>query len=123
ATDRYGASVTTSFDVTVTPSNQAPIASDGTLAVNADAPTGGVLQGSDPDVGDTFNFAIVSQPTLGTVTLTDADTGAYTFDPDGDFDHLADGETEVVTFTYKVTDNHSLDSLVKTITVTVTGVA
>src|SRR5690606_26627528 len=34
---------------------------------------------------------------------------------------LADGETRVVSFTYKATDSHGADSDVKTVTITLTG--
>lgn len=47
--------------------------------------------------------------------------GSVTFDPDGDFDHLARDETTTASFTYRVTDSTGLHDDA-TATITVTGV-
>src|SRR5262249_44236381 len=54
--------------------------------------------------------------------LTFNGNGTYTFDPNGEFEHLAVGDSEDVTFTYHATDNGDADSGVQTVTITVTGV-
>ena len=47
--------------------------------------------------------------------------GSYTFDPGGDFQDLALGETRVVSFVFEVEDNNGATSQ-NTVTITVTGV-
>ena len=62
--------------------------------------------------------AIDTQPTAGIVST---DGTNITFDPDGQFEHLLPGETEIVTFTYTIEDSDGGSSTVGG-TVTVTGV-
>ena len=57
--------------------------------------------------------------TLGLVTLN-AD-GTFSYDPNGQFDHLDDGDTATDTFTYTVTDGVTT-SAAATVTITITGV-
>ncbi|MDF1877873.1 VCBS domain-containing protein [Sulfurimonas sp. SAG-AH-194-L11] len=85
----------------------------------------GDLEVTDVDTNDAHTFT-VSTPIAATnpvanlaVTITDAETGAYTVE--GDFDYLAVGETETVTFSYIATDSEGSASDAKTVTLTVTG--
>jgi VCBS repeat-containing protein len=121
ASDRYGATVTSTFTVTVT-GNAAPVAADGTLTANEDTPATGTLNATDVDAGNTLTFTLESQPSKGAVVLNNTANGNYTFSPGLQFHHLAAGETEQVTFTFKATDNLGVSSLIKTVTVTVTGI-
>ena len=57
--------------------------------------------------------------TLGSVTNNP--NGTFTYNPNGAFESLALGETAQDTFTYIVHDNHSGNSVVKTVTVTIAG--
>lgn len=72
---------------------------------------------TDPDGNDTLTVLSVEQPARGSVSLTG--TGVR-FDPGTDFDSLAVGESEDVTFTYTVI-NQDGATATQTITVTVTG--
>ena len=98
---------------TVTPAHRPPVATGGQLTVAEDTPASGTLAASDPD-GDALTFTIVTNGTLGTATLDDPVTGAYTYTPNPN----ANGSD---TFTFKA-DDGVLDSNEATITVTVTPV-
>jgi len=108
--------------ITVTGSNDAPIASAATVTRDAaeDGLSTGTLPGSDADVGDTLTFAIASQPAQGTLTITNAATGAWSFNPGTAFQGLAAGESTILSFVYSVTDNHGA-TVQKTAELRVTG--
>jgi large repetitive protein len=83
------------------------------------------FDGDDIDSDNEQNDLIYSIVTLlgtneGSVIVnTD---GTFTYDPDGDFEYLAEDETATVSFTYKATDDHGSTSNVSTVSITVTGV-
>jgi hypothetical protein len=60
--------------------NTAPVAVDGAINVAIDTPYNGNLSASDAD-GDAMTFTIAANPTMGSVTITDAATGAFTYTP------------------------------------------
>jgi MYXO-CTERM domain-containing protein len=64
--------------------NDAPVASDADETIDEDTDLSSTLSAADSD-GDTLTYSIVTQPTNGTVMITDASTGAYTYSPDADF--------------------------------------
>jgi hypothetical protein len=94
--------------------NTAPGATDGSLTVDEDTPATGTLSASDAD-GDALTYSIVTNGTLGTASITDQTTGAYTYTPNQD----ANGSDS---FTFKVNDG-TQDSNVATIMVTITVTA
>lgn len=67
---------------------------------------------------------LVTGPTAGVLTFNagvdGSPDGTYSFDPAGDFDWLAEGESTTVSFTYEVTDADG-DTDQATVTLTVTG--
>lgn len=94
--------------------NDAPRAADaGPLSTPEDQALLGNLSGSDPD-GDTITYVLVSQPASGTVTLTDAATGSFTYTPRAD---LSGSDS----FTFKVRDGE-LESAPATVALTITPV-
>jgi VCBS repeat-containing protein len=100
--------------ITIDPVNDAPVADAGSLTTNEDTATTGTLVATDVDgpaltyvLGDTANAH-------GTVTLTDATTGAFEYTPDANYNGTA-------SFTFQATDGQ-LDSNVATVTITVTPV-
>ena len=117
ADDGEGGTVTDTFDLTVT--NPAPIAQDDAVTGDEDTISTGDLfadNGSgvdaDPD-GDTFVVSEVNGVPANVGTPTTGDTGGqftinpdgtYSFDPSGDFDDLAIGETRDTTITYTIDD-------------------
>ena len=105
--------------------NQAPDAVDDGFSTGEDSAlliTGASLlsNDTDPDVGDVLSIASIDDSaTLGTVT--DNGDGTYTYDPNGQFESLAVGESATDTFAYTVSDgNGGTDTA--TVTITVNGV-
>ena len=99
----------------------APVAFDDALGVGEDTGDAAVdLVGNDTDQeGDDLYVASVDDAgTSGVVTVTN---GHVSYDPDGQFEALAEGATTTDTFTYKAGDG-SLESNTATVTVTITGV-
>jgi subtilase family serine protease len=91
-------------------SNIAPVAADGSFSTDQEVDFSGMLSASDAE-GDPLTYAIVDNGTLGTATITDNSTGAFTYSPKL-------GQTGTDTFTFVVNDGQ-LDSNVATVTVTI----
>ena len=116
-TDPNGAvSNSTTLTITVTGTNDAPVANDDTLLATEDTPviyTAAQLLGNDTDVDlDTLTIASVTSGSGGTAVLNG--DGTVTFTPNANFNGTAD-------FTYTVTDG-SLTSNTATVTVSVAPV-
>lgn len=126
ATDQHSATSNTgTVTVVITGTdNTAPIAEDVKLAAVEDGPAvGAAFIGDDADKDDdptTLSFLITEQPDEG--AATNNKDGTFTFDPGGDFQDLAEGETREVTFKYRAVDSHNDVSQPATVTVTVTGI-
>jgi len=110
ANDGTEDSIVKTVTLNISSINDPPAANDGTLTTNENASKNGTLSGSDVD-GDTISYSIVSQGTKGTVSLTDASTGAYTYTPNPNV-------FGTDSFTFKVNDG-IMDSNIGTIVVTV----
>jgi hypothetical protein len=94
--------------ITIAASN--PTANAGSLTTVQDQSAGGTLSGSDPE-GDPLTFSIVANGALGSATITDPATGAFTYAPHS-------GAVGRDSFTFKVSDGTS-DSNVATMSVTI----
>ena len=107
--------------ITVNGTNDAPVAYADSQTTDENA----VLQGQVPvatDVdGSVASYQLASNVAAGKGTLAFNADGSYTFTPGSDFDHLAAGQSETVTFTYQAKDNDSALSDPQTVTITVTG--
>jgi hypothetical protein len=90
--------------------NHAPKAANVALTTTAGAAKSGQLKATDQD-RDTLTYSIVKKPGHGTVKITDANKGTFTYTPSSGF-------TGTDSFTYKANDG-SLDSNTATVTVTV----
>ncbi|MEM7455250.1 MAG: Ig-like domain-containing protein [Planctomycetota bacterium] len=128
ATDDSGASISTTFTWTIT--NPGPIASDDVDSTIQGATTSGsvLTNDNDPD-GDTITVnavngsaANVSASVGGTSggIFTIATDGSYSFNPNGDFDSLAFGESATTAISYTITDSEG-GTDTATLTVTVNG--
>ena len=78
--DGLADSNTATVDITINPINDAPVAETGALALDEDTLSGGTLIASDVD-DVSVTYTLVSNGSKGTVTITDAATGAYTYSP------------------------------------------
>ena len=118
ANDGQGGTSQNDVTVTVTGTNDGPIAEAGTLNASEDGSTvNGSLSASDVD-GDTLTYSLVSGPAEGSVTVN-AD-GSYSFDPGAGFQDLGVGQSRDVSFTYEASDGQG-GTAQNDITVTVTG--
>jgi VCBS repeat-containing protein len=103
--------------------NTAPVADDvQAVAVEDGKPVTVAFNGSDADLDgsvNTLSYQFLSLPGEGTVTNNG--NGTFTFNPGRAFQDLGIGETRQVSFTYKVTDQHGVDSAAGTIIITVNG--
>ncbi|MFN8709852.1 MAG: beta strand repeat-containing protein, partial [Planctomyces sp.] len=117
--DGHGGEVTKTVTITITGENDAPVVHDVIAAISEDGPSVGLYADfTDVDTTDTHTFTIDSSGTLGSVTNNN--DGTFTYDPNGAFESLADGETTTDSFTYTVNDGHG-GEVTKTVTVTITG--
>ncbi len=119
ANDGYDNSNTATLTITVTGSNDAPVAVVGSAAATegGSAVSGNVVA-NDIDDNHQLTYAVVGTTPSG---LTFNSDGSYRFDPtNGAYDHLAAGATQEVTARFKANDGLA-DSLTSTLTITVTG--
>ncbi|MCP4022076.1 MAG: tandem-95 repeat protein, partial [Desulfobacteraceae bacterium] len=121
--DGNGGTDSATVTITVTGVNEDPTANDDGDSTDEDTSvtTGNVLlNDTDPDTSDTPSVASID--TTGTKgSVTDNTDGTFDYDPNGQFEYLADGENTTDTFTYTVSDgNGGTDSA--TVTITITGV-
>ena len=123
ADDQNGGTVTQTFVWVV--NNPAPVAVDDSYGAFEDAGpavVGNAVTDNDTDVDNDTLTAVVQSGVAGSSggLFAIAANGAVTFNPNGDFEDLAVGETRTTTFVYVVTDaDGATDSA--TVTVTVTG--
>jgi VCBS repeat-containing protein len=108
--------------VTITGTNDAPVATDDAQGTTENA----VLNSSVPvptDVDGTIdpNGYLIGGTNVAEGSLTFNADGTYSFDPGTDFDDLDLAATRDVNFTYTALDNNGLPSAEQTITITVTG--
>jgi|GEM_PF-2875461 len=108
-TDSNEATVT----INVGADNDVPVAQDDTASTQEDVTLTGTLSATDADL-DALTYSIVTQPTNGTVMITDATTGDYAYTPNADYNGTD-------SFTFKANDGLA-DSNTATITITVTPV-
>ncbi|MBP6783526.1 MAG: tandem-95 repeat protein, partial [Verrucomicrobiales bacterium] len=115
--DGNGGTATATATVTVNGIEDATVTAPDAAVTNEDTPvTIDVLANdTDPDTSDIpLTITSVTQPALGTVVNNGSNV---TFNPGGDFQNLAVGETATVTFTY-TTDTGATEN----VTVTINGV-
>ncbi len=129
ATDTFGYTIedgdggidTATVSVEVVGVNDAPIAENDATSTAEDTPVTIAVLGNDSDAeGDPRAITGLDDAgTLGRVTLNG--DGTVTYDPDGQFDALADGETATDTFGYTISDGNG-GTDVATVSVTINGV-
>jgi hypothetical protein len=110
--DGQGGTATGKVTVTVSPVNDPPVASHGTLTTKEGTAASGLLRASDID-GDTLTYSLVANGHKGTATLTKAATGAYTYTPHPN-------ATGTDTFTFQARDGMT-NSNIATVTITISS--
>jgi VCBS repeat-containing protein len=103
--DGHGGTATQVVSVTLTGTNDAPVAIPITASGNPASTAMLLLANSiDPDLTDTATYTV---NTLGTIGLVTNDgNGIFTYNPNGQFATLAPGQTATDSFTYTVDDGH-----------------
>ena len=121
--DDDGASSASTATITVNGVNDAPVANPDSDATGENAAISVDVLANDTDVDDAPAALSLDDATLvpggsgGTVSV---DGGEVLFDPGTDFDHLANGESEVVTINYTMSDDGG-ESATSTLSITVAG--
>ncbi|MGB0467505.1 MAG: tandem-95 repeat protein [Pontibacterium sp.] len=124
ATDEQGSqSNIAQATVTVTGANDAPVVSAVNLVAHEE---GGAVQGrfsgSDADNSAQLTYSLVEALTADQGTVTLNTDGSFDYDPGANFQDLAEGETQDISFSYRATDEQGAQSNSSQVTVTVTGV-
>jgi VCBS repeat-containing protein len=118
--DVHGATVAQTETITITGTNDGPVAvADVAAGTENQTLTIDVL-GNDTDVDDGHVFTLNSgsaPDNKGSVSVVDK---KLVFNPGTDFDHLAKDATETVTLSYEMQDEHGAKST-STVVVTITG--
>src|SRR5205823_1853552 len=100
--------------ITVTAVDDAPVAQDGTLTTAEDTPASGRPVATDVDTVSLTYSLVSTAGAHGTVAITNANAGAYSYTPAANYNGPA-------SFTFKANDG-SLDSNTATILITVAAV-
>ncbi|MFN6051139.1 MAG: Ig-like domain-containing protein, partial [Planctomycetia bacterium] len=103
-------SAAATISVNITPVNDVPVANAQSITPTEDTTYTGTLIGSDVE-GSSLTYVVVTQGGKGTVTITNASTGAFTYIPN-------QNATGVDSFTFKVNDG-TVDSAAATISVNI----
>ncbi|RCU43706.1 PKD domain-containing protein [Haloplanus salinus] len=139
ATDDVGNTNTQTVTVGVTDVDEPPTAPDDSSQSTDEDTTVSVADGdsadllvlaSDPDAGDTLSLDTVDGSSFSDgnpvtldsgATVTVESDGGWTYDPNGQYESLASGDSTTDTFTYTVADSDD-DTAQGTVTVSITGV-
>ncbi|MDV3457701.1 Ig-like domain-containing protein [Sphingomonas sp. HF-S4] len=119
-TDQFGATSASTVSVTVTGTNDGPIANPDTATTteNATVVINVLANDTDPDTGATLTVTTASAPSgQGSAAVVG---NQVQFTPGSDFDYLAVGESTVVTLNYSITDDQGATAS-STVAVTITG--
>ncbi|MDF1726467.1 MAG: VCBS domain-containing protein [Sulfitobacter sp.] len=123
--DGNGGGTTRDSVIELVGTNDAPTLSTATLNADensTDTTLDLTLLGDDVDSdddGESLTYSIVSGPEEGTVSIEE---GVLSFDANGDFEDLGEGETRTVTVDLLATDSHSATSEIVPFSIVVTGV-
>jgi len=111
--DQAGGSDTSTVTITVAAINDAPVADDATETVAEDGTLTSAVTGSDVE-SEPITFAIATGPSNGTITAFNSSTGAYTYEPNLNFNGSD-------SFTFTANDG-SVTGAPGTVAITVTAV-
>jgi len=120
-TDDQGATSSSTLTLTITGTNDAPVAQAGSATTGENTVLNGQVPAASDVDGTIASYQLATDVGTGNGTLTFNPNGSYTFDPGHDFDSLPAGVSRDVTFTYQAKDDSGALSDPQTITITVTG--
>ncbi|WP_189439027.1 VCBS domain-containing protein, partial [Pseudovibrio japonicus] len=115
--DGNGGIATQPVTVTIVGTNDAPIVSD--IAATTSEDDSVLIEPAyiDPDASDAATITFDASATTGEVSFVD---GKFQYNPNGQFEQLAVGESATDSFTYTVSDG-TAEPVTRTVTVTITG--
>ncbi|SDD06044.1 Calx-beta domain-containing protein [Pedobacter soli] len=116
--DGKGGTTTVTINVTVSPTNAAPVVTAPALSTNEDTPANGTITATDAD-GDPLTFTVTTPPAHGTVVVNPDGTYSYTPAPNYNGTDtftvtVSDGKGGTTTVTISVTINAVNDAPVAT---------
>ncbi|UQR67991.1 Ig-like domain-containing protein [Bradyrhizobium sp. C-145] len=120
ATDGIGSSGFATVSVTITGTNDGPVAVADTASGSENQALTIDVLANDTDVDDGHVFTLLSASAPSNQGSASVASNKLVFDPGTDFDHLAEGATATVTLNYTMQDEHGAQSS-STVTVTITG--
>lgn len=109
-TDVGGLTTTGTATVNITNINEPPVSSNLSLSITNGHTVSGTLSATDPE-SDAIQYEIVSNPSNGSVTLDNANTGAFTY--------TSAGGVNQSSFTYKAKDPSGSNTFGNTATVNI----
>ena len=118
--DEFGAQSSSTVDVTITGTNDAPVAVADVAAGTENQTLDIDVLANDTDVDDGHVFTLVSAGAPTNKGAASVVANQVHFVPGTDFDHLAQGATEHVTLSYTMQDEFGAQSS-STVDVTITG--
>ncbi len=99
--------------------NQSPVAVDDSASTNEDTATTIDVLANDTDANDD-TLTVTGFDTTGTIgTVTDNGDGTFSYDPNGQFEALNNGQSATDSFTYTISDGSQ--TATATVTVTING--
>ncbi|MGR5220543.1 VCBS domain-containing protein [Vibrio parahaemolyticus] len=109
ATDKFGAEVTQTVDVTVTGSNDQPTLSgsaSGSVSDSLGSTAAGKVTVSDVDLGDTHTFSVKQDSNFGTFTVDNNGNWKFVVDENNaEMNALAKGQTKTIQVSVVATDS------------------
>ncbi len=123
--DGNGGTDTATVTITINGANDTPNAIDDTNSTSEDgvltvAAAGVLANDTDSDAGDTLTVISFDALSSNGATVTVNPDGSYSYDPNGQIDALAVGESTIDTFTYTIGDgNGGTDTA--TVVITING--
>src|SRR5207253_403958 len=119
-TDEHGAPASSTVVVTITGTNDAPLAVDDVAAGTENQTLTIDVLANDTDVDDGHLFTLISASAPASKGTASVVGNQLVFNPGADFDHLAQGVVEHVTLSYQMQDQYGALST-SSVDVTITG--
>jgi VCBS repeat-containing protein len=118
--DEHGATSSSTVTVTVTGTNDAPIANTDNAATGENSAVTVNVLANDTDADDGASLTVTAASAPAGHGSASVVANQIVFDPGSDFDYLAAGESASVAVSYTITDEHGATSS-STVNVTVNG--
>jgi VCBS repeat-containing protein len=119
-TDEHGATSSSTINVTITGTNDGPVANPDVAGTGENSPVTVNVLANDTDVDDGSVLTVTAASTPAGQGSASVVANQVVFDPGTDFDYLDTGESASVVVSYSIADDHGATSS-STVTITVNG--